>query len=209
MQTREACLTFPLVPQHAGTATPAATTTHGAPHGSNTAPAAVTLQQLQLVTRSLDQDRERHTLSGVLLLSLLLQRADAGVRAQFLGSPWGSYFLEVLGTVPQWEQPSGTDTSLPITVPCDDPGMALAELKETLQWQFPGDVWEQLPAVTASLLALAWAHLQVQEGSELRENPMLGPQQWSVLATQRRAANLRATPIHGADLPGKHNAPDH
>jgi hypothetical protein len=190
-----------LVPQCVGIGTGTSTMPHGPPHVSNTAP-PVTLQQLQLVAHSLDPDSVQRTLSGVLLMSLLLQRADAGVRAQFLGSPWGSYFLDVLVTVAVPGQAPGSDASLLMTVPCDDPGVALAEFKKDLQW-LGGEGWGQLPEATTSLLALAWAHLQVKEGSELQDEPMLGPQQWAVLASGWRPRETYATAPHGAGLPGE------
>jgi hypothetical protein len=133
------------------------------------------------VTRSLYQGHITSTLTGILLMSLLLQRADAKVRAKFLDSPWGSYFLDVLVTLPQRSEPAGTSLVLPITCLADDPRTARADLMSILQGVNPGSGYRHLPAPAASLLALAWAHLQVEEGSELGWRPKLAAQSWAVL----------------------------
>jgi hypothetical protein len=170
-----AYLNFPLLPQCVGT--PA----HGAAPGSAV---GVTLQQLQLVTRSLNQGLVGSAVSGVLLMSLLLQRADPGLRAQFLGSPMGSYYLDGLVTLALRGQATGAPSRLVWTPPSDAPGTVLADLKSVLQEQTPnGGLW-QLPAATGSLLALVWAHVQVQQGAQLQANPIAVPLLGAVLGAQ-------------------------
>jgi hypothetical protein len=172
-------LEVPLLPQYMGAA--------GAGEPSGSCPLlAVTLQQLQLVTCAMYQGSDTGTSSAALLLTLLLQRADPGLRAQFLGGPWGSLMMHTMGEASQQERLSGAPNGWMQSVTAISAEHASEDLIVIAQgaWQNKQD-FGGLPAATSSLLALAWAHLQVQQqqqgaGAHVKPLPSVN---WSVLAT--------------------------
>lgn len=158
----------------------------------------VTLQQLQLVTCHLAQVPAYHlaqvpagsTLSTVLLLSLLLQRADPGVRAEFLGSPVGSLMLHVLGHLSTLESSDDPFTLLGgFYVMHATTALAARVNYEAVLGQ-QSLRFGSVPVVTASLQALTWAHLEVQQGDGTGACPvsMASPvgvaRPWTLLATE-------------------------
>jgi hypothetical protein len=82
-------LPFPLVPR---VLAPCSVPPLSAAHG----PQPVTRQQLQLVLQVLVQTGTAHFTPAALLLALLLQRADPGLRAAFLNGPEASLLLATL-----------------------------------------------------------------------------------------------------------------
>jgi hypothetical protein len=154
---------------------------------SSSGVAPVTLQRLQLVTSILIQGHWANFYPAMLLLSLLLQRADAGVRAQFLGGPWGSYFLDVLVTVP----PHRWDGEEPMAWRATDPRRSGNGIRQqvwtALQMHVPRHGWRGLPSATSCLLSLTWAHLAVAPGCDVAT----AAEGWAVLGTFRGALDTQ------------------
>jgi hypothetical protein len=147
--------------------------THGQPSGSPSAP-PVTLQQLQLVTHVLSCVMGIGLSTAGLLQALLLQRAGPAVRAEFLGSPAGSMWLDTLVSAPDKDRRcpgySGWRCFLGLPI-----SKARAELLAAVQGAQQGLSWCTMPAATTSLLSLAWAHLEVVQGGVPRADcPTLG-----------------------------------
>jgi hypothetical protein len=83
MVLRATGLDWPLLPkQYVGDA-----------HPADRSPPPVTLQQPQLAVSALARSNAAGAVSAALLLALLLQRADPGLRASFLGGPGGTALL--------------------------------------------------------------------------------------------------------------------
>jgi hypothetical protein len=181
-------LAFPLLPVGAGGG--------GSALGGSSTPSPVTLEQLWLVTHIMCQGPCLHYYSAGLLISLLLQRADPGLRAEFLGSPWGSYFLDVLVTVPTHEAMGGKVVGWRGPGPSMGAGAAQPQLEAALQGRMPLCGWNPLPAATSCLLALAWAHLVVKSGCDMAA----AAEGWALLGTCR---NLIKALTESVDLPGK------
>jgi hypothetical protein len=166
-------LEVPLLPQH------------GSPPGSHSAP-PVTLEQLQLVTRALSATMGPGLSTASLLQALLLQRAAPGLRAQFLSSPAGSLWLDTLVSAPEKDRrcrgSPGWRCSAHLSV-----STAKAELLAAVQGVNQGVQWFVVPAATASLLSLAWAHLEVVAGG-----PSNASAEYRLFASYRAGANPTA-----------------
>jgi hypothetical protein len=142
----------PVLPQHVGEAV-----------GSNAA-GAVTLQQLQVATCAMCFTIRGGDYSAVLLLSLLLQRVDPGLRAEFLGGPCGSLMLHELSGV---SRVRATPGGHPIGWLVTHPGVTPEQTRQQLVAVLNKEPLRELPmqvvtSAEASLLALVWAHLEVR-----------------------------------------------
>jgi hypothetical protein len=158
----ETFLDAPLLPIHRGTAGSSGT-------GNSSPLPAVTLQQLQLVTCAMGQGYAAGMHSASLLLTLLLQRADPGLRVEYLGGPWGSLMMHTLAEATQREQLHGASCGLvePL-LPCNEEE-ALDDFKRFVQglWQVADTAVEF--AAASSLVVLAWTHLEVQQQQQEEE----------------------------------------
>lgn len=148
------------------------------PHGpaalGNHPPAPpVSLQQLQMVVHAWSLGNNSDFSTASLLMALLLQRADPGLRAQFLGSPLGSFWLDRLTGVPQQERQRWLPAGWRVLV-CATVSEAREELMAAVRGAEPGSPLGSLPAACASLLALAWSHLE-RQGSDTAAGHTLGP----------------------------------
>jgi hypothetical protein len=170
--------------------------------GSSSPAAPVTLEQLQVVTSAMYLASMRTGYPAALLLTLLLQRADPGVRADFLSSPMGSLMRHALCQM-AWDHDKTLGIGWLVSVATATTSEARAQLAAVLNkvplQQQPLGLW-RMSSVTASLLVLIWSHLVVGPPSELWRRRPEAPGPWTVLATVGTAQNDR---VAGLGEPAK------
>jgi hypothetical protein len=167
----EVHLDMPLLPAHRGAASSkqAGSYSSSSSASSNMLP-AVTLQRLQLVTCAMAQAQPGCIYSAALLLTMLLQRAGPGLRAEFLGSPWGSLMMHTLAEVWTKEDVQGAACGfVRPPLPCDAEE-ALGDFRCIVRGvRQKGVDLTAMPAATSSLLVLAWTHLEVQQQEQQQQ----------------------------------------
>jgi hypothetical protein len=179
-------LDMPLLPpSHIGAAGEGEAGSSSSSRSSSSTLPAVTLERLQLVTCAMGQAQPDRMSSAALLLTLLLQRADPGLRSQYLGGPWGSLMLHTLAEAPERERSHQAACGWVQPQFVCDAELALEVVKVVAQGVGSGEmVFAVHRAATSSLLALAWAHLEVvqqQEGATSHSMPQ--DDAWSLVAT--------------------------
>jgi hypothetical protein len=164
------------------------------PHGAGSVqPGAkelppVELQQLQLAVSALSHGGDSEVAgSAALLLALLLQRADPGLRAPFLAGPGGT---ALLAAVQYWGysslNPAYSDDEVTLYVPADRSRLrGVPQLLAALQGKGAAlsAAWEALDPGTSLGLQLALCYLVPVEGWELEV-----PAAWGAAPKWQRVA---------------------
>jgi hypothetical protein len=178
---------WPLLPEHQPSSVSA----------GESGPGPVTLEQLQLAVCAIENADASGASAAALLLALLLQRADPGLRAEFLGGAGGTTLLAAAqywgyhrndGGIPL----GGPYTSLAVytsglMAPDQCMGRLLAAV-EAQGRQGPSCTWREQPGAQGALLLLAWSYLQPVAGwweEQLRQGGLVEqhPAQYFLAAT--------------------------
>jgi hypothetical protein len=143
-------------------------------------PPPVSLQQLQLAVTSLANCAVQGAVSAHLLLALLLQRADPGLRASFLGGPGGTALLAAAQYWGHTSAPHAAPGVLPfsLVVPIDlSERTAARRLLAVLRRDSRGGApdWALVGPCDSLGLLLAWCYLVPVRGWEAVCPPEWGP----------------------------------
>jgi hypothetical protein len=178
----------------------------------------VTLQQLQLTVSAMAHAESEEAVTGALLLALLLQRADPGLRASFLAGPGGT---ALLAAAQYWGHtialhPGDPEAFFSLCVPDDKSGICSAsQLLALLQGESWAAGWGWLDPGTSLGMLLAWCYL-VPVGDWEEEAPaawgpaprrqrlVITPQHCEALSQGPGGLSSCSSPPPGAVVPAMH-----